>query len=149
MDLDTLRAAFIPFGELVDVNMPLDNATGTHRGFGFVEYELPDDASEAIFNMNNGELNGRVLTVNLAKPMTVTERSQKAVWHAEADSYFDKQGWNLDEDPTEAPVEDDVAALPDDGLAPKRGAPTPGNVQKGPPGLVQIKPAQPQLGQQA
>ena len=77
--------------QLVDVNMPLDNATGKHRGFGFVEYENPEDASEAIFNMNNGELNGRVLTVNLAKPMTVSERSQKAVWHAEADSYFDKE----------------------------------------------------------
>jgi len=103
--------------QLVDVNMPLDNATGRHRGFGFVEYEAPEDAVEAIFNMNNGELNGRVLNVNTAKPMTVTERSQKAVWHAEADSYFDKEGWNLDEDPS-APVADD-GALPDDGLAPK------------------------------
>jgi peptidyl-prolyl isomerase E (cyclophilin E) len=97
--------------------MPLDNATGKHRGFGFVEYESPEDASEAIFNMNNGELNGRVLTVNLAKPMTVSERSQKAVWHAEADSYFDKEGWNLEEDPSAA-VADDVDKLPDDGLAP-------------------------------
>jgi RNA recognition motif-containing protein len=83
-----------------------------------VEYESPEDAQEAIFNMNNGELNGRVLNVNLAKPMTVTERSQKAVWHADADSYFDKEGWNLEEDPS-APVTDDVQKLPDDGLAPK------------------------------
>ncbi|EKX44360.1 hypothetical protein GUITHDRAFT_50524, partial [Guillardia theta CCMP2712] len=69
VNVDTLRAAFIPFGELVDVNIPLDNETGKHRGFGFVEYEFPDDAAEAIFNMNNGELNGRVLSVNLAKPI--------------------------------------------------------------------------------
>jgi RNA recognition motif-containing protein len=104
--------------QLVDVNMPTDVATGKHRGFGFVEYEAPEDAMEAIFNMNNGELNGRVLTVNNAKPMTVTERSQKAIWHAEADSYFDKEGWNLGEDPS-APVVDDVAKLPDDGLVPQ------------------------------
>ena len=104
--------------QLVDVNMPTDVATGKHRGFGCVEYEAPEDAMEAIFNMNNGELNGRVLTVNNAKPMTVTERSQKAIWHAEADSYFDKEGWNLGEDPS-APVVDDVAKLPDDGLVPQ------------------------------
>jgi RNA recognition motif-containing protein len=105
--------------QLVDVNMPLDNESGKHRGFGFVEYEAPEDATEAIFNMNNGELNGRVLTVNAAKPMTVSERSQKAIWHAEADSYFDKEGWNLEEDPSSAPVADDMAKVPDDGLAPK------------------------------
>jgi RNA recognition motif-containing protein len=48
---------------VVDVNIPLNNETGKNRGFGFVEYENPGDASEAIFNMNNGELFGRVLTV--------------------------------------------------------------------------------------
>ena len=103
--------------QLVDVNMPLDNATGKHRGFGFVEFESPEDAAEAIYNMNNGELNGRVLNVNVAKPMTVTERSQKAVWHADADSYFDKEGWNLDQEPSTIVVDDVKPA--DDGLAPK------------------------------
>jgi RNA recognition motif-containing protein len=105
------------YAQLVDVNMPLDNATGKHRGFGFVEFESPEDAAEAIYNMNNGELNGRVLNVNVAKPMTVTERSQKAVWHADADSYFDKEGWNLDQEPSTIVVDDVKPA--DDGLAPK------------------------------
>lgn len=34
-----LHSAFIPFGDIKDVNIPLDNTTGKHRGFGFVEYE--------------------------------------------------------------------------------------------------------------
>ena len=34
-----LHSAFIPFGEIKDVNIPLDNTTGKHRGFGFVDYE--------------------------------------------------------------------------------------------------------------
>ena len=34
-----LHSAFIPFGDIKDVNIPLDNTTGQHRGFGFVEYE--------------------------------------------------------------------------------------------------------------
>mmetsp|Transcript_3114 Transcript_3114/g.7331 ORF Transcript_3114/g.7331 Transcript_3114/m.7331 type:complete len:135 (-) Transcript_3114:379-783(-) len=113
--VETLRAAFIPFGDLVDVNIPLDNQKGTHRGFGFVEFESADDASEATFNMNNGELNGRVLTVNFAKPMTVTENSNKAIWHsADADAFFDKQGWGDDGEPL---ITDDGVA--DEGLKPK------------------------------
>ncbi len=96
--------------QLVDVNIPLDNQTGKHRGFGFVEFESTEDASEAIFNMNNGELNGRVLSVNIAKPLTVSERSQKAIWHADADSYFEKEGW------TEDPIADD--GVEDEGLQP-------------------------------
>lgn len=34
-----LHSAFIPFGDIKDVNIPMDNTTGKHRGFGFVEYE--------------------------------------------------------------------------------------------------------------
>lgn len=55
-----LHAAFIPFGEIKDVNIPIDHATGTHRGFGFVEFEEKEDAADAIDNMHNGELYGRV-----------------------------------------------------------------------------------------
>lgn len=56
---DILKAAFIPFGEIKECNIPLDNATGQHRGFGFVEYEERDDAADAIDNMNNADLYGR------------------------------------------------------------------------------------------
>jgi peptidyl-prolyl isomerase E (cyclophilin E) len=59
----TLHAAFLPFGEIKEINIPLDHATGTHRGFGFVEYEEKEDAAAAIDNMNNAELFGRVLKV--------------------------------------------------------------------------------------
>ena len=34
-----LHTAFLPFGEIKDVSIPLDNTTGKHRGFGFVEFE--------------------------------------------------------------------------------------------------------------
>ena len=36
---DMVRAAFIPFGELTDINMPMDAASQKHRGFCFVQYE--------------------------------------------------------------------------------------------------------------
>lgn len=48
-----LHSAFIPFGEVKEVSLPLDHATGTHRGFGFVEFEAPEDAAAAMDNMHN------------------------------------------------------------------------------------------------
>jgi hypothetical protein len=62
----TLRAAFVPFGELSDVNMPLDAASSKHKGFAFVQYDEKEDAAEAMDNMHNSELFGRVLRVNRA-----------------------------------------------------------------------------------
>lgn len=53
VDVATLHAAFIPFGDLTDVSVPLDHATGKHRGFGFVQYEASQDAEDAVDNMNN------------------------------------------------------------------------------------------------
>ena len=46
-----VRAAFIPFGDLVDVQIPLDYETEKHRGFAFIEFELQEDAQAAIENM--------------------------------------------------------------------------------------------------
>ena len=48
-----LHAAFLPFGDIKDVSIPMDHASGKHRGFGFVEFEDKEDANAAIDNMNN------------------------------------------------------------------------------------------------
>jgi len=89
----TLHAAFIPFGDLKDVNVPLDHATGKHRGFGFVEFEDKDDAAAAIDNMHNSELFGRVLRVNYAQPAKIKGGdkgwSTQPVW-ADADKYIEE-----------------------------------------------------------
>lgn len=86
-----LHSAFIPFGDIKEVNIPMDHATGKHRGFGFVEYEDKEDAAAAIDNMHNGELYGRVLKVNFAQPMKIKGGdkgwSHQAIW-ADADSYM-------------------------------------------------------------
>lgn len=46
-----LNDAFIPFGDLVDIQMPIDYETQKHRGFAFIEYEAAEDAAAAIDNM--------------------------------------------------------------------------------------------------
>ena len=77
-----LRAAFIPFGEIKDVSIPVQRDEHKHRGFGFVTFEEADDAADAVDNMHDAELYGRVLNVTVAKPQTVLDQS-KAVWNAE------------------------------------------------------------------
>ena len=51
VDVAMVRAAFIPFGDLTEVQVPLDYETEKHRGFAFVEFENADDARAAIDNM--------------------------------------------------------------------------------------------------
>ncbi|KAK8744008.1 hypothetical protein OTU49_000957 [Cherax quadricarinatus] len=77
---DVLRSAFTPFGDVVDIQIPLDYETEKHRGFAFIEFELPEDAIAAIDNMNESELFGRTIRVNLAKPQKAKEGSSRAVW---------------------------------------------------------------------
>lgn len=61
----------------------LPSSTDPHRGFGYVEFELPTDAKEAIENMDQSELFGRVLKVAAAKPQKESNEglgSKTAVW---------------------------------------------------------------------
>ncbi|KAL1421170.1 hypothetical protein MTO96_023339 [Rhipicephalus appendiculatus] len=74
VDEKVLHAAFIPFGDLVDVQIPTRLRDGEkHRGFAFVEFESAEDAAAAIDNMNDSELFGRTIRVNIAKPMKIKE----------------------------------------------------------------------------
>ncbi|OTB12922.1 hypothetical protein K445DRAFT_65285 [Daldinia sp. EC12] len=84
-----LHDAFIPFGEIADVTLPKNdnpNSTEPHRGFAYVEYEDAEDAKEAIDNMDQSELFGKVLRVSAAKPPKSTEEglgSKTAIWEQE------------------------------------------------------------------
>lgn len=42
---------------------------GSHKGFGFVEFAAASDAADAVDNMHLNKLAGRVLKVNLARPL--------------------------------------------------------------------------------
>ncbi|KAF4102227.1 peptidyl-prolyl cis-trans isomerase E [Onychostoma macrolepis] len=80
VDEKVLHAAFIPFGDITDIQIPLDYETEKHRGFAFIEFELAEDAAAAIDNMNESELFGRTIRVNIAKPMRIKEGSSRPVW---------------------------------------------------------------------
>jgi RNA recognition motif-containing protein len=82
----TLYHAFLPFGDIVEVNLPkpdLPGAKEEHRGFGYVEFETAADANDAIDNMDRSELYGQVIKVAAAKPQKDANEglgSKTAVW---------------------------------------------------------------------
>ena len=67
-DEDSLKDAFLPFGEVVSVRIIHDKFSGRSKGFGFVEMSSQEDAQQAITNLNNHDLGGRNIRVNLARP---------------------------------------------------------------------------------
>lgn len=64
---DSLRAAFAQCGEVTDVHIVIDRASGQSRGFGFVTMATPEEAKRAIETMNGASLEGRALRVNEAQ----------------------------------------------------------------------------------
>jgi RNA recognition motif-containing protein len=58
-----LKTAFSAFGPIKSVSLSLDNITGHHKGFCFIEFETPEAAALALEAMNGGELGGRTIKV--------------------------------------------------------------------------------------
>jgi RNA recognition motif-containing protein len=63
-----LRDVFAAHGTVVSASVVLDRMTGHSRGFAFVEYESSDAAQRAIGALDGADLDGRQLTVNVARP---------------------------------------------------------------------------------
>lgn len=63
-----LREFFSKFGKVVSATVITYRDTGRSKGFGFVEFETEEEAKKAIEEGNGGELDGRNINVNAAKP---------------------------------------------------------------------------------
>jgi RNA recognition motif-containing protein len=59
---------FEKFGEVLSVSIIKERATGTPRGFGFVEMYDKEAALRAIAGLNGSTLLGKQIVVNEAKP---------------------------------------------------------------------------------
>ena len=73
VDETQLRDLCSPFGEIVDVKLITDYATGRSKGFAFVEFATEEAATPAIEALNGTELDGRALMVTLARPQQPRE----------------------------------------------------------------------------
>ncbi|MCH9625295.1 MAG: hypothetical protein S4CHLAM123_04660 [Chlamydiales bacterium] len=63
-----LQDIFEAYGSVVSAQVIVDRETRRSKGFGFVEMSSADEAQAAIEALNEKEVQGRPLTVNIARP---------------------------------------------------------------------------------
>ena len=70
---DDLKALFSQYGSVSSAKIIMDRESGKSRGFGFVEMDTAAEGEAAMQALNNKEIEGRTMSVSLAKERT--ERS--------------------------------------------------------------------------
>ena len=63
-----LQDAFAAHGSVVETDVMMDKMSGRPRGFAFVTMSTAEEAQKAISALNGAQLDGRALTVNVARP---------------------------------------------------------------------------------
>ncbi|KAK9707228.1 hypothetical protein RND81_07G181500 [Saponaria officinalis] len=74
---ESLRNAFVQFGQLVEVNLVMDKIANRPRGFAFVSYATEEESKNAIEGMHGKFLDGRVIFVEVAKPRSDTRKNNQ------------------------------------------------------------------------
>jgi len=64
---ENLRELFEKFGAVSSAKVITDRESGRSRGFGFVEMSAETEARAAIQGLNNKEVEGRAMSVSVAK----------------------------------------------------------------------------------
>lgn len=65
---DSLKAHFEQIGEVESARVITDRDSGRSKGFGFVQFVNADDNQKAIDQLDGKELDGRAISVGLARP---------------------------------------------------------------------------------
>jgi RNA recognition motif-containing protein len=63
-----LHDAFAAFGTVQEANIMMDRMSGRSRGFAFVSMSTAEEANKAIEGLHGQQVDGRALTVNIARP---------------------------------------------------------------------------------
>lgn len=65
---DGLKDFFAQIGPVASARVITDRDSGRSKGFGFVQFENDEDNQKAVDQLNGKELDGRPITVSLARP---------------------------------------------------------------------------------
>jgi len=65
---ETLNAHFAQIGPVTSARVITDRDSGRSKGFGFVEFENEADNQKAVDQLDGKELDGRAISVGLARP---------------------------------------------------------------------------------
>jgi RNA recognition motif-containing protein len=74
-----LRTAFEPHGEVSEAVVITDRDSGRSRGFGFVTFADAEAADQAVAALNQTELDGRTIKVDVAQERN-RDRSSGSRW---------------------------------------------------------------------
>ncbi|WP_205511231.1 RNA recognition motif domain-containing protein [Longitalea arenae] len=67
---EDLRNLFSAYGNVTSAKVITDRETGRSRGFGFVEMSAEDEGKKAIQGLEGKEIEGRSISVSVARPKT-------------------------------------------------------------------------------
>ena len=68
IDENQLKDIFSQHGTIVSANIIMDKFTNRSKGFGFVEFETPEEAAKAMAALDGTEQAGRNIAVKEALP---------------------------------------------------------------------------------
>ena len=68
VDDQKLNDLFAQFGEILSARVVTDRESGRSRGFGFVDFADDASAQAAIEAMDGADVEGRNITVSVARP---------------------------------------------------------------------------------
>jgi RNA recognition motif-containing protein len=68
MKEEDMKSAFAEFGNVASAKVVIDRVTGRSKGYGFVEMDNETEGNAAIEALNDKEVGGRRMRVNVARP---------------------------------------------------------------------------------
>ena len=74
---DDLKVLFEKFGTVSSAKVITDRESGRSRGFGFVEMDNDTEANEAMKALNNKDIQGRAMSVTVAREKTPRNDSKR------------------------------------------------------------------------
>jgi RNA recognition motif-containing protein len=72
---EDLKKLFTSYGQVTSAKVISDRETGRSRGFGFVEMPVEEEAKKAIKELEGKPMEGRALSVSVARPKTDNRNS--------------------------------------------------------------------------
>jgi RNA recognition motif-containing protein len=73
-----LNQLFATYGEVTSARVITDRETGRSRGFGFIEMQSDTEANEAIAGLDQKEIEGRKMSVSIARERSSNGPSRNA-----------------------------------------------------------------------
>lgn len=89
---DSLKAHFEQIGPVASARVITDRESGRSKGFGFVEFENDADNQKAVDQLDGKELDGRAISVGLARPREERPRRDFNKSNGEGNS-FRQRSW--------------------------------------------------------